>query len=120
MNYSIQYQSKSTTIVDEYKCPLSKELCDILEREIREIDELREFAIKAMRDWTMQNPRILKARRDSTWLLKHLRFKKFSLPLAQEVIEKHLVLRQGRYGIDYFHLENDCLRPCIKRIFDTK
>lgn len=91
----------------------------MLEREIRETEEIRTYALKAMRDWTMQNPRIKKTRLDSKWLLKHLRFKKYSLPMAQESIERHLVLRQGNYGHDNFHLETDVLRPCVKAIFDV-
>ena len=115
-----QYQSKSITPVDEYVCNLDDELLEILENEIRETKESREHAIKAMRDWTMQNPKILKTRLDSLWLLKHLRFRKYSLPLAQEVIERNLVLRTGPYGIENFHLEADCLMPCVKKIFDSK
>lgn len=114
----MQYQAKSITPVDDYECNLSQDLRDILEREIRETDEMRNFAIKAMRDWTIQNTRIKKGRLDAIWLLKHLRFKKYSLPLAQEAIERHLVLRQGCYGHEYFHLEMNILRPCVKKIFD--
>lgn len=108
------------TPIDDYKCNLSDELVAILENEIRETEEIRTFAIKAMREWTIQNPRIIKTRLDSMWLLKHLRFKKFSLPLAQEAIERHLVLREGIYGLEHFHLDMNVFRPCIKKIFDTK
>lgn len=108
------------TPIDEYKCTLSNELLEILENEIRETKELREEAIKAMRDWAMANPRITKTRLDTVWILKHLRFKKYSLPLAQEAVERHLVLRNGSYGKDYFHLEQDFLRPCVKKIFDVQ
>jgi hypothetical protein len=113
-----QYQAKSTTAVTEYECNLSQDLRDILQRELRETDEMREFALKAMRDWAVQNPRLQKVRLDNIWLLKHLRFKKYSLPQAQEAIERHLVLRQGQYGHEYFHLEMDAKRPCIKKLFD--
>jgi hypothetical protein len=81
---------------------------------------MRNFGIKAMRDWMVQNPRIRMGRLDSIWLLKHLRFKKYSLPLAQEAIERHMVLRQGHYGKDYFHTDGDVLRPCVKKIFDQR
>lgn len=92
----------------------------ILEKEIRETEEIRTFAIQALREWTMQNPRIIRTRLDSMWLLKHLRFKKYSLPLAQEIIERHLVIREGSYGRETFHLRPDCLNPCIKKVFDVK
>jgi hypothetical protein len=115
---SFQYQSKSITPIDDYECNLSPDLVEILKTELRETEETRNHGIKALRDWTMQNPRIIKTRLDSAWLLKHLRFKKYSIPAAQEAIERHLVLRQGIYGNDYFHIETDVLRPCVKKIFD--
>lgn len=115
-----QYQAKSITPVDEYECNLSQDLRDILQRELRETDEMRNFGLKAMRDWSIQNRRIIKGRLDSAWLLKHLRFKKYSIPAAQEAIERHMVLRQGCYGKDYFHLEADITRPCVKKIFDQQ
>jgi hypothetical protein len=68
----------------------------------------------------MQNQKIIKTRLDSIWLLTHLRFKKYSIPAAQEAIERHLVLRQGIYGSEFFHAEADVLRPCVKRFFDAK
>lgn len=118
--FIVQYQKKSITEVDDYVCTLNKEQLEILEKEIRETKETRDYAIKAMRDWTMQNPRILKTRLDSMWLLKHLRFKKYSLPLAQEAIERYLVLRNGIFSKLNFHLDGDVLRPCVKKIFDSK
>lgn len=67
----------------------------------------------------MQNPRIVLTRLDTNWLLKHLRFKKYSIPAAQEAIERHLVLTQGVYGHTYFHVALDILQPCVKNIFDV-
>lgn len=120
LRISFKYQEKSVTPVDDYECTLNEELIEILKNEIRETKESREHGIKALRDWTMQNPRILKTRLDAMWLLKHLRFKKYSLPLAQEVIERNLVLRQGIYGIENFHIDADCLLPCVKKVLDAK
>lgn len=115
-----QYQSKSVTPVDEYKCTLDQELLSILENELRETEEIRNYAITAMREWILQNPRIKKMRLDSAWILKHLRFKKYSLPMAQDVMERFIVLRSGNYGSDNWHIECDVLRPCVKKIFDVK
>ncbi|XP_026474876.1 uncharacterized protein LOC113378542 [Ctenocephalides felis] len=42
--------------------------------------------------------------RDSVFLLRFLRFKKFSLPLAQEAIERYLLLRQA-FGIAFRDLD---------------
>jgi hypothetical protein len=99
---------------------LSKSLQDILRDELRETESTRQHAIKAMRDWAVQNPRIIKTRLDSIWILKFLRFKKYSIPAAQEAIERYMVLRQGAYGRDYYHIETDSLRPCVKAIFDAQ
>lgn len=113
------YQSKSTTPVDDYVCELSPDLVEMLEKELRETKESREHGLKALRDWTMQNPRINKTRLDSSWLLKHLRFKKYNIPGAQEAIERHLVLRQGSYGNKHFHVETDAFSPCVRGIIDA-
>jgi hypothetical protein len=95
-----QYQSKSVTPVDDYECNLSPELLEILEKELRETEETRNHGITALREWMMQNPRIIKTRLDSAWLLKHLRFKKYCFPAAVEAIERHMVLRQGKIFLD--------------------
>lgn len=115
-----QYQRKSVTLVDQYECTLSKELKDTAERDLRETEDLRNFSIQTMRDWALQNPRIDKIRLDSIWLLKYLRFTKYSIPKCQEAMERHLVLRQGSHGLKYFHKELDLMRPSVKRIFDTQ
>lgn len=98
MDLSFQYQSKSITPVDEYVFTLSKELEEIAENELGETEQVRNNAIKELRDWTMKNPRILMTRLDAVWLLRFLRFKKFNIPLAKESIERYLVLREGSYG----------------------
>lgn len=99
---------------------MSNEVQKQAERELRETDEMREFAIQAFRDWIFQNKRIVKTRLDTSWLLKFLRFRKFSLLQAQEAMERHLVLRQGSHGLKYFHKEFDVLRPSVKAVFDQQ
>lgn len=119
-NFSFEkYQEKSVTPVDDYQCTLSAEVQEILKNDFHETEELRQFGIKALRDWTVQNQRIIKARLDSTWLLKYLRWKKFNIPAAQEAIERHLVTRQGIWGQKTFHMELDFTRPCIQRLLKS-
>jgi len=114
---SFQYQAKSITPIDDYSsCSISKDLQALAERELRETEEIRNFSINALRDWAISNPRIIKMRLDSNWLLRHLRFKKFSIPMAQEVLERHIVLKQGSYGMKYYNKELDLLQPRIKKI----
>lgn len=74
-----------------------------VEREFRETDDVREHAIKSLRDWAEQNPRIEKLRLDSSFLLRFLRAKKFSLPMVKETIERYLVLRwYAQEGVKLF------------------
>ncbi len=108
---------KSTTPVDEYKCTLSAELQKLAESELRETEEVRSHALKAMRDWILANPRIEKCRMDSVWLLRFLRFRKYSIPLAQEALERYLVFREGLYGFDWFS-NLDYNRKHLKHLLD--
>lgn len=110
---------------------LSDELKKIAKDELRETENVRKHAIKALRDWVrnffkiltregysnfnkklqaLENPRIIKGRLDSVFLLRALRFRKFSIPMAQEMIERLLIYREGLYGHDFVS-NLDPLRP---------
>lgn len=88
-------------------------------KEFRETDEVRKHAIDAMREWAAKNPRLVKLRLDSTWLLKFLRWKKFSIPMAQELIERYLVLRyfeqDGMHLFRYF----DMREPMVEELLNS-
>ncbi|XP_077302149.1 alpha-tocopherol transfer protein-like [Arctopsyche grandis] len=92
------------TEADEYVCPLSPEVQIIAEQELRETVVGREQALKSLREWAIQNPRIAAIRMDSSFLLRFLRTKKFSVPMAQESIERYLLLRQS-FGIAFNQLD---------------
>ena len=98
--------------MDEYVCTLSDELKKIAANELRETEKIRAHGIKALRDWVMENPRIIRCRLDSTYLLKSLRFRKYSIPLSQEAMERHLLFREGLYGYDFFS-NLDPLKPYV-------
>jgi hypothetical protein len=110
-----KYQEKSVTPVDDYQCNLNPEIQEILKNDFRETEELRQFGIKALRDWTLQNRRIIKTRLDSIWLLKYLRLKKYNIPAAQEAIERHLVIREGVWNENSFH-ELDVKKSCVQKL----
>lgn len=93
-----QYQKKSLTNMDEYKFSLSEELQALAKEELRETEEVRQNAIKALSDFVLKNPRIKVTRLDATFLLRFLRFRKFSIPMAMEAMERFLVIKQGSYG----------------------
>lgn len=94
---------KSITPIDDYTFVLSDETRDFVEREFRETDEIRSHAIQALREWADKNHRIVRLRLDSSFLLRFLRAKKFSLPMVKETIERYLVLRfYTQEGIEVF------------------
>ncbi|XP_014243792.1 clavesin-1-like [Cimex lectularius] len=73
---------------------LSKETLELAKKELREDESTRDQALESMRTWVEQNPRIISCRTDDSFLLRFLRFKKFSVPMAQEAMERYLLLRQ--------------------------
>ncbi|XP_023933887.1 alpha-tocopherol transfer protein-like [Bicyclus anynana] len=103
------------TPADEYKCPLSEETQSIAEIELRETESSRCQAIDALRKWLEQNPKFLAVRMDSSYLLRYLRTKKFSVPMAQEAIERYILLRQS-WGIAFNQL--DYTLPIMMEIID--
>lgn len=79
---------------DEYKITLDAETLETARLELREDDNTREQALEQFRHWIEKHPTIKKCRTDSLFLLRFLRTKKFSLPLAQEMLERYLTIRQ--------------------------
>ncbi|CAH1366969.1 hypothetical protein MTP99_008214 [Tenebrio molitor] len=91
---------KWVTEPDEYVCTLSEELQTMAEEELREDKHSRQTALASMREWIKQNPRIKNCRMDARFLLRFLRFKKFSVTLAQEALERYVLLRQT-FGVAF-------------------
>ncbi|KAG5670107.1 hypothetical protein PVAND_000390 [Polypedilum vanderplanki] len=112
-----KHYNKSITPVDEYKFHLCNELEVMAKEELRETNEMRKHAIKAMREWIMKSDRILITRMDAKYLLRFLRFRKFSVPMAMEALERYLVIKQGKYGMGW--LDNlDYDKPSILKLID--
>ena len=100
-----------------YECTLSNELQQLAKDELRETEEVRQHAIKALRDWVLKNPRIEVTRLDANFLLRFLRFRKFSIPMAMEALERFMVLKNGTYGKGWFN-HIDIERPSIMKLID--
>lgn len=66
----------------------------------------------------MENPRIIKSRLDSRFLIKALRFRKYSIPMTQEMIERYLLFREGLYGYDWFS-NMDPLKPHLFTLLEN-
>lgn len=79
---------------DEYKTTLDADALETARLELREDDNTREQALEQFRHWIEKHPMIKRCRTDSLFLLRFLRTKKFSLPMAQELLEGYLTVRQ--------------------------
>ncbi|XP_063837312.1 retinaldehyde-binding protein 1 [Ostrinia nubilalis] len=63
-------------------------------KELRETPATREQGLKIMREWIQQNCDIKNVRQDDSFLLRFLRHKKYSIPMAQQTLLKYLNLRK--------------------------
>lgn len=96
----------------EYVCNLPESVQKIAMEELREDDNIREQSLQQLREWISKHPAIKKCRTgnvikfiflnlllnlsflDAPFLLRFLRTKKFSVPLACEMLERYLIIRQ--------------------------
>ncbi|KOX76208.1 Clavesin-2 [Melipona quadrifasciata] len=79
---------------EDYECTLSEATRTIACVELREDDTTREEALKQFRHWIHKHPNIKRCRTDAVFLLRFLRTKKFSVPMAEEMLERYLTIRQ--------------------------
>lgn len=99
-----------------YKCTLSEETKKIAKDELREDETIREQLLEQFRDWIKKHPLIKYCKTDSVFLLRFLRTKKFSLPLAQKLLEKYITIKQ-LYPIWFRNIAID--DQIINSILDT-
>ncbi|KAH0535829.1 clavesin-2-like [Cotesia glomerata] len=98
-----------------YKCSLSKETQKIALEELREDENIRNQSLEQFRDWILKHPFIKRCRTDPGFLLRFLRTKKFSLPIAQAMLERYLHARQ--LSSEWFQ-NLDINDPVIEAIID--
>ncbi|XP_058066229.1 clavesin-2-like [Anopheles bellator] len=91
MAYSVL---KCPAAYDEYRFTLPEQYRQIAKEELREDDATRKQALTEMRQWIVDNPHIRSCRTDAKFLLRFLRFRQFSVPMACEALERYLSLRE--------------------------
>lgn len=96
-----------------YVCPLADYVLGVARNELREDESSRDQALQQLRDWLKKNPDVRNVRTDHNFLLRFLRCKKFSVPMAQQTILKYLNLRQT---FRHFCYSLDFLDPSINEI----
>lgn len=80
MNHINIFKTKAIAPYDEdYIWTLGDDDKAFVESELRETEDRRKHALAAMRDWLDRNPKILKGRYDSNFLLVFLRTRKFNI-----------------------------------------
>nr|CAD7395013.1 unnamed protein product [Timema cristinae] len=78
----------------DYEWVLGDELAQTAKLELREDKDIRNQALRQFREWINKNQDLHKCCTDSNFLLRFLRVKKFSLPMAQQMLLKYFNLRQ--------------------------
>jgi hypothetical protein len=101
---------------DSYQCTLSAKYKEIAKEELREDENVRSQALTQLREWIAKHPNIKRCRTDAPFLLRFLRTKKYSVPVACELLEKYLTVRQ--MFPNWFH-KLDINDPDIEAIIDS-
>ncbi|XP_060535535.1 retinaldehyde-binding protein 1 [Cylas formicarius] len=93
-----------------------KRLRQVAEDELRETESARADCLRQLREWIGKNDDVRDCLTDDNFLLRFLRVKKFSVPMAQQVLLKYLNYRKRfrhlLYGLD--HAE-----PSVSRLIDS-
>nr|CAD7197898.1 unnamed protein product [Timema douglasi] len=78
----------------DYEWVLGDELAQTAKLELREDKDIRNQTLRQFREWINKNQDLHRCCTDANFLLRFLRVKKFSLPMAQQMLLKYLNLRQ--------------------------
>lgn len=78
---------------DDNKLELSETAEKVARKELREDKFTRDQCLEQMRDWLSKNEDVQDVRMDDAFLLRFLRAKKFSVPMAQQLLLKYLNLK---------------------------
>ncbi|XP_054275661.1 clavesin-2 [Macrosteles quadrilineatus] len=99
-----------------YVCPLGADIQGVARRELREDESARGQALRQLQDWISKNRDLHNCRTDPCFLLRFLRVKKFSVPMAQQMLLKYLYMRQM---LPHLCLKLDFLSPAVNEIIEN-
>ena len=109
-------KSKETEVDLKSKLKVSDAVLKVAKKELREDKTTREQALDQMRQWLKKNYDVENVRIDDTFLLRFLRNKKFSVPMAQQQLLKYLNMRKV---MTHLLTNLDFLSPGVKNLFDN-
>lgn len=98
------------------KVNLSESLLQLAKNELREDKSTREQALEQMRNWMKKNQDLDNVRSDDSFLLRFLRNKKFSVPMAQQQLLKYLNMRRV---MPHLSANLDFMSPGILALIDN-
>ncbi|XP_075162607.1 cellular retinaldehyde binding protein [Haematobia irritans] len=81
--------------MDQNEIALTEGLLKIAKSELREDKSTRNQCLEQMRNWLAKNEDVQNVRDDDNFLLRFLRAKKFSVPMAQQTLLKYLNIRRS-------------------------
>lgn len=82
------------TTKDQNESVLSESLLKIAKKELREDKCTRDQSLEQFRNWLLKNEDVQNVRMDDHFLLRFLRAKKFSVPMAEQTLLKYLNVRR--------------------------
>lgn len=98
------------------KLSLSDTAMKVAKDELREDKSTREQALEQMRNWLSKNYDLENCRSDDNFLLRFLRSKKFSVPMAQQQLLKYLNMRRV---MPHLSANLDFMSPGILKLIDN-
>ncbi|CAH1366631.1 retinaldehyde-binding protein 1 [Tenebrio molitor] len=103
------WRDNNNTLIDKKlickEQDISDKLAKVAKNELREDERTRQQCLQQFRDWIKKNQDIENCFMDDNFLLRFLRVKKFSIPMAEQTLLKYLNFRKRfkdfMYGLDY-------------------
>lgn len=86
--------SEKPELNDDNDLGMSDAVQKIARKELREDKSARDQCTQQMREWLKKTDDVENVRTDDAFLLRFLRAKKFSVPMAQQVLLKYLNIRK--------------------------
>lgn len=107
------WSSERMSQQDDSDLGLSENALKIARKELREDKNARDQSLQQLRDWIKKNQDVQDIRLDERFLLRFLRAKKFSVPMAQQLLLKYLNLKK-----QFPHMSSnlDFLSPSLNEI----
>lgn len=102
--------------LQQQQLQLSEAVQKIARKELREDRLAREQCTQQMRDWLAKNKDVENVRTDDNFLLRFLRVKKFSVPMAQQMVLKYLNLRRH---FPEMTAQLDCQTETMRQVFES-